>query len=516
MSIVPSDAEQLAFLASFQKILDEGQLAATYKFALLVALVEIAIERGDDTGARLKIRLDQLAEKFIELYWGHAREFCGTVLSQNNGANIAVLNHVAELQRQTPVLADVRRLPQWRTKVGFIRNIIRAMPLLRLQLLRNGQRIPFLYEEVVVDGAIRLKTGVAYCLRKFSTLLGSLARNAWLREIRDNPRNAYAIGQTQSLEAFLFGDDRIPLGRVRDVLVPLQQGRCFYCGGMLGDAMHVDHFVPWALYPSNLGHNFVLADARCNADKSSLLADVAHLDRWHARNESAGEQLVPLGLRARPGDDRRHLGSERLHATDARRRPPVRLVTPRRPRIRVAARRPTPRSAPGRARRVRDSRRIPRARRRRGSRRCHNGDCRNSSRARRDTWCHLRNDLRSFSVDGIRRIEIVDAPAKEVSLKALDEYLLESYGIVRGGEAQRARLRFSAERARWVAAEIWHPDQKGSFDGEGRYLLELPFRDDRELVLDILRHGAEVEVLSPAALRRKVCAEHAAAARLNG
>jgi len=133
-----------------------------------------------------------------------------------------------------------------------------------------------------------------------------------------------------------------------------------------------------------------------------------------------------------------------------------------------------------------------------------------------DTWCHLRNDLRSFSVDGIRRIEIVDTPAKEVSLKTLDDYLLDSYGIVRGGEAQRAKLRFSAERARWVASEVWHPDQKGGFDAEGRYLLELPFRDDRELVLDILRHGAEVEVLSPATLRRKVRAEHERAAKLNG
>lgn len=132
-----------------------------------------------------------------------------------------------------------------------------------------------------------------------------------------------------------------------------------------------------------------------------------------------------------------------------------------------------------------------------------------------DTWCHLRNDLRSFSVDGMRKIELVDSPAKEVSLRLLDEYLLDSYGIVRGGDAQRAKLRFTAERARWIAAEIWHPDQKGSFDAEGRYLLELPFRDDRELVLDILRHGSAVEVLSPVSLRRKVRAEHAGAAAIN-
>ena len=134
-----------------------------------------------------------------------------------------------------------------------------------------------------------------------------------------------------------------------------------------------------------------------------------------------------------------------------------------------------------------------------------------------DTWCHLRNDLRSFSVDGLRRIEMVDTPAREVSLKALDEYMSKSHGIVRSGqEVQRARLRFSVERARWVAAEVWHPDQVGSFDAEGRYILELPFRDDRELVLDIMRHGGAVEVLAPAALRRKVRAEHQAATALNG
>jgi predicted DNA-binding transcriptional regulator YafY len=92
-----------------------------------------------------------------------------------------------------------------------------------------------------------------------------------------------------------------------------------------------------------------------------------------------------------------------------------------------------------------------------------------------DTWCHLRNDLRSFSVDGIRKIEIAETPAKDMSLKALEEYLHESYGIVRGGEAQRAKLRFSVERARWVASEVWHPDQKGSFDAEGRYIWSFRF-----------------------------------------
>jgi len=292
MTAAPDHAEQLAFLERVQKILAEGLFVATYKYALLVALIEIAIERGDDTGAAMEIKLDWLAEKYIELYWGHTREFCGNILSQNTGANIAVIGHVRELQSAALVFAKARRLPEWHRKVALVRRTIKEMPLHRLQLLRNGQRVQFLYEEDIVDGSIHLKPGVAYCLRKFSTLLGALARNGWLREVRDNPKNAYAVGQTQSLEAFLFGDDRIPLGRVRDVLLPLQDGKCFYCGRALNATMHVDHFVPWTLYQSNLGHNFVLADASCNTDKSDLLADVSHLERWRARNEVAGQQLA--------------------------------------------------------------------------------------------------------------------------------------------------------------------------------------------------------------------------------
>jgi len=35
-------------------------------------------------------------------------------------------------------------------------------------------------------------------------------------------------------------------------------------------------------------------------------------------------------------------------------------------------------------------------------------------------------------------------------------------------------------------------------------VIEVPFSDSRELVMDVLRHGADVEVLAPAALRREV------------
>ena len=212
MTQAPSHADQIVFLTRVQKVLDEGQFVATYKFALLIALIDIAIERGDDSGAPLDVELAWLAEKFIELYWNHSKPFGGAVLSQNKGSNIAVLKRIQALQARTMSLAEARRAPQWRPTLRGIGQIIQAMPLFRLQLLRGDQRLPFLYEEQLVSGTIRLKPGVVYCLRKFSTLIGALARNGWLREVRDNPRNAYAMGVTQSLETFLFGDERVPLG----------------------------------------------------------------------------------------------------------------------------------------------------------------------------------------------------------------------------------------------------------------------------------------------------------------
>jgi predicted DNA-binding transcriptional regulator YafY len=128
-----------------------------------------------------------------------------------------------------------------------------------------------------------------------------------------------------------------------------------------------------------------------------------------------------------------------------------------------------------------------------------------------DAWCHMRDGLRGFSLDGIRTITTVNKKATEVSIKSLDQFLSASYGIFAGESKYVAKLKFTPERARWVAAELWHPDQKGSFDESGAYILEFPYSDDRELLLDIAKHGAAVEVLSPKALRDKVRQEHEAA-----
>lgn len=121
-----------------------------------------------------------------------------------------------------------------------------------------------------------------------------------------------------------------------------------------------------------------------------------------------------------------------------------------------------------------------------------------------DAWCHVRCALRSFAVDSIYSVELLEAPAQEVPETSIDAVLGPGYGIFSGSEIRWAMLRFSPERARWVASEFWHTNQRSRFDPDGSYLLEIPFTDHRELLMDVLKHGTHCQVIAPDELRETV------------
>lgn len=121
-----------------------------------------------------------------------------------------------------------------------------------------------------------------------------------------------------------------------------------------------------------------------------------------------------------------------------------------------------------------------------------------------DTWCHLRDGLRTFAVESIRQAELLHDKAKNVASNELDKELGSGYGIFTGSKTQQATLRFNPTTARWVATEQWHPEQQGEYDQDGYYVLSFPFSDDRELIQDILKYGANVEVMEPISLKNRV------------
>jgi predicted DNA-binding transcriptional regulator YafY len=121
-----------------------------------------------------------------------------------------------------------------------------------------------------------------------------------------------------------------------------------------------------------------------------------------------------------------------------------------------------------------------------------------------DAWCHLRDGLRSFSVDALTHVQVLSEDALEIEATRLDQSLGAGYGIFGGVPVDNAVLRFTPERARWVRREQWHPAQASWEEQDGSFVLSVPYADDREIIGDILRFGPEVQVMAPEALKRKV------------
>lgn len=121
-----------------------------------------------------------------------------------------------------------------------------------------------------------------------------------------------------------------------------------------------------------------------------------------------------------------------------------------------------------------------------------------------DGWCHRTDSLRRFSLDAIEHAELLETKAKEVSAKTLEAEMDAGYGIYAGAKRRWATLSFDAEAAQWVSREEWHPQQKGRWVEDGRYELQVPYVDETELAMDILRHGSHVAVMAPASLRAMV------------
>jgi predicted DNA-binding transcriptional regulator YafY len=132
-----------------------------------------------------------------------------------------------------------------------------------------------------------------------------------------------------------------------------------------------------------------------------------------------------------------------------------------------------------------------------------------------DAWCHKRQALRTFGLDAIESAAVApEKDIKEIGEDTLERHFASGYGIFAGTATQDAVLQFNAGSARWVSRETWHPEQIGTPQLDGTYLLQFPYAQEPELVMDILRYGPDVLVLAPESLRKAVAAKLRAAAKL--
>ena len=89
---IPTPAEQIEFLQKIQRLLAEGQFVATYKFALLRALADLAVLKGDDSGGELELTATEIAEVFVEIYWRQTRPFCSPTANSGKAKSKMPIN----------------------------------------------------------------------------------------------------------------------------------------------------------------------------------------------------------------------------------------------------------------------------------------------------------------------------------------------------------------------------------------------------------------------------------------
>lgn len=126
--------------------------------------------------------------------------------------------------------------------------------------------------------------------------------------------------------------------------------------------------------------------------------------------------------------------------------------------------------------------------------------------------CHTRGELRIFKVDRIRELRLTGERFEMPGDFDLDEYLGESWGLMRGvgREPESVRIRFSPRAGRRVSEERWHPAQRAEWQRDGSLVFSLRVGITPAFVHWVLYYGSEAEVLEPAWLAEELRREAAA------
>lgn len=316
---VELDRSALRLAERLIQLLDEGSFTATYKYAVLVGLMDLCMELTSATGSPPEVvTTRQLAEKVIELYWSHCMPCGDGVLRQSStGRQAEIVQRVLRFREDVGGLsfAAARRASGGAPYEGLARSVewkLVEMPLPKLQLIgreedrfiyeynfprrMDNQRLLQPYWEgrgETFDNRLLLRENVGASLIALNGVLRPLIHRQWAMMV------AKLNGRQEALlQEFLFDHERVNLDPVRRPLRDLQNRRCFYCGDELPAKYEIDHFIPWARHADNGIYNLVATDGRCNGRKRDYLAAAEHVERWQQRAKDHASDLSEIARKA--------------------------------------------------------------------------------------------------------------------------------------------------------------------------------------------------------------------------
>ena len=300
-------------------IINEGKREATYKLALLLALIDwCTTNSAKNSPSRIQTR--ELAERVLALYWDQVLPYhppkgrSALVLKQGNKP--LILSTVAELRKtagNTASLTQTKRryATEYQRAVRAIDRVLADQPIPRLQMV-NRQKIPFLYDVkwqpkkgaaavAKCDAHIDLLPGVRDGVAALGSLLRPIIERVWVSDLVERNK---LDSEELFVHQHLFGSERRAFPTAaRKALSGLQGGLCFYCQTRLATKSHIDHFIPWSKYPNDAIENLVLTCERCNSSKTDYLATPDLVGSWLSHIKTHATTLSAIADQANLDSD---------------------------------------------------------------------------------------------------------------------------------------------------------------------------------------------------------------------
>ena len=289
----------MGFAERLLEVIDSGRRTATYKLALLIALLDLCARHSDRSGRAPELLYTRdIAEQVAVLYWQQVMPYlvagagAAVELRQITLPRAAITAAVSGFRRAAAAAGATswhlarQRLPTaYEAMLDQVEVTVAEQPLPRLQAVGSTDSVfPFLYElrwgpresfsvarlrRGPQGAAVRLLPGAGDELLRLGPLVRPLIELHCTRMVAEINQVATA---ELALDRHLFGSDRVlPPKALRDGMAALQHGQCFYCGAAFGTAPEADHFIPRVRCGIDAIENLVLADRRCNNDKRDLL-----------------------------------------------------------------------------------------------------------------------------------------------------------------------------------------------------------------------------------------------------
>jgi 5-methylcytosine-specific restriction endonuclease McrA len=310
------------------EVIDSGRCTATYKLALLIALLDLCARHSDAGGRAPKLLYTRdIAEQVAVLYWPQVIPYlvpgAGTAveLRQITLPRAAIIAAVSTFRGEAVAAGTAswhlarQRLPgAYQAMLDQVEVTVAEQPLPRLQAVGSSDKVfPFLYKldwgprESFSPARLRRHDPVvprcSCCPAPATNSSGSgrwfvpwsnCTGPGWSRRSTTWPPPSSTCTVTCSE----------PTGSSRrrhcgTASPPCRTASASTAAGPLGATPEADHFIPRIRCGIDAVENLVLADRRCNNDKRDLLPAPRHVTAWARRNQRHGTALISLAMASR-------------------------------------------------------------------------------------------------------------------------------------------------------------------------------------------------------------------------